>query len=88
MMKRSMKKAIEEYYKTFGSRPNGKAEFYASDIMQIKDMSAEQAKESGNTSISEYEYNLIINALMAGYMIGCRTAKREQKQETLLETLQ
>lgn len=88
MMKRSMSKAIEDYYKKIANGQDKKAEFYASDIMQIKDISAEQAKESGNTSISEYEYNLITNSLMAGYMIGCRAAKREQKQETLLETLQ
>ena len=71
-MKRSIKKAVEDYRRI--RKGNGTAEFYATDIQQVKELAT-----GDNGMISLYE--AIGIALEAGYMIGYRTAKRHDRQK-------
>lgn len=61
-MNRDISKAIADYKKQFINNKSG--HFYASDFYKIRDIS------DGTI------YDNISNALMAGFMIGYRTAKR------------
>ena len=65
-MNRDLQKAIADYKKKFDNNKCRKGIFYASDFYQIKDISN-----------GEY-WGSISNALMAGFMIGYRTAKRNK----------
>lgn len=67
-MTRSIKKSIADYQKRFitHEKNNRGGAFYASDMQQLHDMSGS-------------EWDLINNALQAGFMIGYRHAKREQR---------
>ena len=65
---RSMQKAIDDYKKKFTDSGNhNKGGFWASDMWQIKEIS--------NSKIWE----CIQNALMAGFMVGYRYGKKENK---------
>ena len=64
---RSMEKAIQEYHKRFSTT----GDFYFDDVRQIKEMSEKDGRID--------PYDLIFNALQAGFMIGYRTAERHCK---------
>ena len=58
-------------YQQFIDR-TGRGLFYASDLCQLRDMSL----KDGRVNI----YDLMSNALSAGFMIGYRCAKREARK--------
>lgn len=65
-MKRDLQKYVEDYKRKFyGNEYNGGA-FYVSDFYQITDMGTDL-------------FDLIDNALMAGFMVGYKKAKREKR---------
>lgn len=66
-MKRDLKKAIANYKSKFGSETRSKAAFYPTDYWQIKDM-------------SDNSFDLVTNALQAGFMIGYQAAQREARK--------
>lgn len=67
-MKRDLNKAIEDYKRKFWKRGNRKGILFVSDFLQIDEMS------NGSKAC------MIDNALMAGFMIGYRFAKRESRK--------
>lgn len=67
-MKRDLNKAIEDYKRKFWKRGEQKGALFASDYQQIWDMS------NGDS------FHCVDNALMAGFMIGYRCAKRENRK--------
>ena len=73
-MKRDLKKAVQEYDKRYSKKDSGEGAFYASDIIQIKEMS------EGNTA-ANLLFDAISNALKAGFMIGYRKALRDLKKQ-------
>lgn len=67
-------RAIEDYSefsKRKGKRASTKGAFYASDLDRIRDRNM--------TSEGVNLYKVIVDALRAGFMIGYRCAKREQR---------
>lgn len=64
-MKRDISKAIEDYKKQFYDKNIGA--LWLSDYIQIKEVSNNDYWDS------------IANAMMAGFMIGYRTAQRQKK---------
>jgi hypothetical protein len=64
-MKRDLSKAINEYQRRFERTKTGV--FYAGDYDQLREMSVNV-------------FDLVHNSLAAGFMIGYRCAKREQKK--------
>ena len=70
-MKRSIKNAIEEYRRRFWyDEQNAKTqrgEFYVSDTIQLLEM-------------SEDKYDLVSNSMQAGFMIGYRLGRKDQKE--------
>jgi len=70
-MRRSMKKAIEEYERRFVRVPEnvnrGRGAFYVSDSCQLLEMSRDK-------------YELLTNALEAGFMVGYRLGRKDQKE--------
>ena len=68
---RNIAEYIAEYEKTYDENND---KFYSSDFQQIMDISVKQLKsENPNSNLS---WNLVSNALMAGYMIGYKQAKK------------
>ena len=67
-MGRDLKKAIADYKKQYERRNGNEAAFYYDDLQQIHDMSAD-------------EYDVISNALIAGFMIGYRKAQRDHRKK-------
>lgn len=74
---RDIRKYIAEY-EAMGERKRGC--LYVSDIQQIYDIAEEAGKD-----IKEAMYTAICSAMMAGYMIGYRRAKREEAQRRKAE---
>lgn len=72
-MKRDINKAIQEYKKNYEGRSDGTGAFYMDDLRQI------QATAEGMSGFDR-DYELITNALMAGFMIGYRKAKADTKK--------
>lgn len=68
-MKRSIEKAIADYKKKYFNTLDNAGAFYVSDYYQIMEL-------------SQNKVDCIDNALMAGYMIGYRTAKREARNRS------
>lgn len=62
---RDVNKAIQDYKKQFMYGDSNKGKFYVSDFYQVNEIS------KGD------KYNCIDNALMVGFMVGYRLAKRE-----------
>lgn len=62
---RSIKRSIDQYENTFGKKRNGEGAFYVSDFQQIMDMSASN-------------FDIISNALRAGFMIGYRKGREHE----------
>ena len=71
---RNIKKAIEDYKKQFWRKENShnRGAFYYSDYRQIADLSTKGEILDISAAID--------NALMAGFMIGYRTARRESRE--------
>lgn len=71
VMYRDMSKAIGEYNRRFANRPDNHnaGTFFCSDVYQIMQMSKKKDP-----------WDMIHNALQAGFMIGYRTAKRQMEQ--------
>ena len=67
-MRRSMAKAIEEYQDKHCPGDSTKCAFYASDVQQIIKM-------------SNGVYDVIANALMAGFTVGYRCAKSDERRK-------
>lgn len=59
--------AIEEYEKKYLNKSGNEGQFYYNDVQQINRMSANK-------------WDLIKNALYAGYMIGMRKGRRDQRK--------
>ena len=72
-MKRDINKAIQEYKKNYEGRSDGTGAFYMDDLRQI------QATAEGMSGFDR-DYELITNALMAGFMIGYRKGKADEKK--------
>ena len=72
-MKRDLKKAIQEYKKNYEGRSDGAGAFYMDDLRQI------QATAEGMSGFNR-DFELINNALMAGFMIGYRKGKADTKK--------
>lgn len=72
-MKRDINKAIQEYKKNYEGRSDGTGAFYMDDLRQV------QATAEGMSGFDR-DYELITNALMAGFMIGYRKAKADTKK--------
>ena len=72
-MKRNLKKYITEYDKKYLNSKRNKGAFFVSDYYQIFSLSKDAA---GGLDLWE----LIDNALKAGYMIGYRTAQRDERK--------
>lgn len=72
-MNRSIQKAIEDYQKIFRKGNSNRGAFFVSDFIQIVKI----------TEDSPYcdKYGYINNAAMAAFMIGYRTAKREEAEK-------
>lgn len=70
MRRRDIRKTIEEYERMFPVRKDNhnKGAFYMSDFQQL-------------WSISNTQYECTSNALMAGFMVGYKCAKREQRKK-------
>ena len=68
-MTRDIKKAINDYS---NRAKNGRYAFYTSDFEQIMDLAVANTPNPNNVL-----YHAIDYALMAGFEIGYRTAKRE-----------
>ena len=78
-MKRSIAKAVEDYRKKYYKDGNREGLFYASDILQVKELAEKKAAPySGH--IMEVLYNAIGIGLEAGFMIGYRTAQRQARR--------
>ena len=65
---RDIGKAISEYKKKFYGKKSTKGKFYSSDFYQINEISKGE------------KWECIYNASMAGFMIGYKLAKREEKE--------
>lgn len=78
-MKRSIAKAVEDYRKKHYKDGNKEGLFYASDILQVKELAEKKAQPYGG-HIMEVLYNAIGIGLEAGYIIGYRTAKRHARR--------
>ena len=70
---RSMQKAIDDYKTKFENRSDGAGAFYADDLRQI------QATAEGLRGYDR-DFELITNALMAGFMVGYRKGKADEKK--------
>ena len=68
-MKRDLRKSIEAYKKKFYPMQHNSGAFYYNDLKRIYELS------NGDL------WDAIVNALMAGFMIGYRYAKREQRKK-------
>ena len=66
-MSRSMKNAIKNYGKLV-EKDGNKHVFFASDLTQLVEMSRDK-------------YELAHNAMMAGYMIGYRSGRKDQAEK-------
>lgn len=62
---RNIKRSIDQYKNTFGKKRNKEGAFYVSDVQQIMDMSAS-------------DFDLVANALRAGFMIGYRKGREHE----------
>lgn len=67
---RNIAEYIAEYEKTYDDNDK----LYSSDFQQIMDISVKQLKPEQDIGAG-LAWNLISNALMAGYMIGYKQAK-------------
>ena len=72
-MKRDINKAIQEYKKNYEGRSDGTGAFYMDDLRQI------QATAEGMSGFDR-DYELISNALRAGFMIEYRKGKADIKK--------
>lgn len=83
-MQRDIKKSCDEYDRKFTGIPGStKGAFYASDFIQIKDLVLEKMGESRN--ISAFLYEAIDISLRAGFMIGYRCGRRENRRRPNVE---
>ena len=73
MSNRDLNKYIEEYMDKFYRDPHGKGGFSVEDINQIKERA-----DRGNQR--DYAWNLIHDALSAGFMVGYRYGQRESRK--------
>lgn len=69
-MIRDICKCVDEYEQKFFGRGGRKASFYMTDLTGI----VEKSGGALNT------YSLVFNALEAGFMVGYKCAKREDKK--------
>ena len=66
---RDLEKYVLEYNRKFTKRKSGtEGAFYQFDLYQIADMSGSN------------KWDLILNALKAGFMIGYKSAQRKERQ--------
>lgn len=72
-MKRNIKKICADYHELKKKKPESFGEFYYSDMVQLIEMARTQ---EGNEQL----YEAVCRSLEAGFMIGYRCAKREQKR--------
>ena len=72
-MKRNIKKAIVEYEQKFGNARGNKGAFYVFDVQAIRD--GAQDLRGGDR-----DYQLVCDALRAGFMVGYKAAKREDRK--------
>lgn len=71
-MRRNMQKMIDEYKRRFEVSGNhGRGQFFVSDILQLIEIGE---REGG--CIIDYIYS----AIMAGFMIGYRLGRKDQKE--------
>lgn len=66
-MRREIKRYVEEYDRVHFNPNTGAGAFYLSDFTQIKEL-------SGNS------WELVNNALKAGFIVGYRKAQRDTKK--------
>ena len=66
-MNRSMKKAIEDYNRMIEKGKNKRYLLYVSDVCQLYEL-------------SDSKVDVIINALKAGFMIGYKVGRKDQKE--------
>jgi hypothetical protein len=62
---RNIKRSIDQYKNTFGKTNNTEGAFYLSDYQQI-------------LSMSNNNFELVSNALRAGFMIGYRKGRKHE----------
>ena len=70
-MQRDMSKAIADYKKSYGKKAGNEGAFFPNDVEQIREISV------GGV---DREYNLVVNSLRAGFMIGYRKAQRDYRK--------
>lgn len=66
-MNRSMKKAIEDYNRMVEKRKKTRYLLYMSDFFQLYELSDNKA-------------DMIVNVLKAGFMIGYKAGRKDQKE--------
>ena len=76
-MQRDLSKAIEEYNALCKSKGGNFGCFYCSDLTQLRNI----ATDKGGISFWDIVYHAIDSSLAAGFMIGYKAAKREQRQQ-------
>lgn len=69
-MQRDLRKYLADYMEHFEKKNRGC--FYTNDFYQIMEITA----DGGEGGV----YSLILNSLMAGFMIGYRKAKRDSRK--------
>ena len=73
---RNIEKAVEQYKEKYFTKENSRNRggFWLSDFQQIKELA--ERRNGGKPEL----FTAIDISLMAGYMIGYRTAKREDRE--------
>lgn len=75
--------SIKQYRETFGIRNDNKGALFITDMEEVKRFTQEALTSKGDTSptMATYLFEIIFNAMEAGFMIGYRCAKREQRKK-------
>lgn len=76
-MQRDLSKAIEEYNALCENKGGNFGAFYVSDYEQLRNI----ATDKGGISFWNIVLYAIDSSLAAGFMIGYKAAKREQKNQ-------
>lgn len=72
-MQRDIEKILDRYNRQYMTRTDGKGAFYASDIIDIMEVS-----RKGNDK--DLNYDIICNSLSVGFIVGYDCRKREESK--------